>query len=250
MIEDDALHWQIVDAITPAEAAARTADKVRMCQALASAGIPTPEVLGVLGDTLTAVELSKLLAVRGLFLKPRSGVSGRGAMRLEQGSDWLDGWIHGRGHIVQPLLTNHPDLVSPGRPLCTVRHYNFVDADGYRPAAPPLLKIGAPGAVVDSARCDGARVVDLSAGLVHVPHWAEVQELNERAALAFSGSPYTSTDIAVTPDGPVVVEVNTGGSFALSTLATGRPFLTSEAIAFFTTNGSSLSGPSFAAHGA
>lgn len=228
-----------MDAITPVEAAARTVDKVRMYEALEAAGIPVPEVLGVLGESLTAVELSKLLAVRGLFLKPRRGVSGRGALRLELGADWLDGWLHGRGHIVQPLLTNHPDLVSPGRPLCTVRHFNFADSDGFRLAAPPLLKIGAVGAVVDSARCDGARVVCLGDGRVHVPHWAEVQELNRLAALVFSDSPYTSTDIAVTPDGPVVVEVNTGGSFALSTLATGRPFLTPEAIAFFTTNGSS-----------
>ena len=40
-------------------------------------------------------------------------------------------------------------------------------------------------------------------------------------------------DIAITPAGPMLIEINTGGSFTLPQFATGRGFLTDEVRAFF-----------------
>ena len=40
-------------------------------------------------------------------------------------------------------------------------------------------------------------------------------------------------DIGVTPTGPKLIEINTGGDFDLPQLASGRGFLTDEVQAFF-----------------
>jgi hypothetical protein len=44
---------------------------------------------------------------------------------------------------------------------------------------------------------------------------------------------YQSMDVAVTPDGPVLIEINTGGGFDLPQLASGQGFLTDEVCEFF-----------------
>jgi hypothetical protein len=40
-------------------------------------------------------------------------------------------------------------------------------------------------------------------------------------------------DIALTSDGPMLIEINTGGSFDLPQLASGRGFLTDDVCEFF-----------------
>lgn len=66
-----------------------------------------------------------------------------------------------------------------------------------------------------------------------LPFWQELKELNERVALLHAANRYGSTDIALTEDGPVIVEVNTGCAFELMQIATGKGLLTDEMTAFF-----------------
>ena len=70
-----------------------------------------------------------------------------------------------------------------------------------------------------------------------LPFWSEVISLNQRCAFCFSQIPFQSTDIAITPDGPVLIEVNTGGSFELPQLASGRGFLNSQVRDFLVSRG-------------
>ena len=49
-------------------------------------------------------------------------------------------------------------------------------------------------------------------------------------------------DVAITPDGPSLIEINSGGAFDLPQLASGRGLLTDEVQAFFAACGVRLRG--------
>jgi hypothetical protein len=66
-----------------------------------------------------------------------------------------------------------------------------------------------------------------------LPMWDQLLELARSCAPIFEPVRYQSMDIALTPDGPVLIEVNTGGGFDLPQLASGRGFLTDEVCEFF-----------------
>lgn len=66
-----------------------------------------------------------------------------------------------------------------------------------------------------------------------VPMWDRVLDLAHRCAPIFHPVRYQSMDIAITQEGPVLVEINTGGGFDLPQLASGRGFLTDEVREFF-----------------
>ena len=66
-----------------------------------------------------------------------------------------------------------------------------------------------------------------------LPLWNEVLDLARNCARIFSPIRYQSMDVALTPDGPMLIEINTGGGFDLPQLASGRGFLTDEVQAFF-----------------
>ncbi|MCB1971631.1 MAG: hypothetical protein H6851_01700 [Geminicoccaceae bacterium] len=66
-----------------------------------------------------------------------------------------------------------------------------------------------------------------------VPMWDRVVELARCCASIFQPVRYQSMDIAVTPSGPRLIEVNTGGGFDLPQLATRTGFLTDGVIAHF-----------------
>jgi hypothetical protein len=68
-------------------------------------------------------------------------------------------------------------------------------------------------------------------GLV-LPNWDDLRTLCLEFAMVFERLRYQSWDIAICPDGPVVVEVNAGSAFNLSQLATGRGILTDRFRAF------------------
>jgi hypothetical protein len=66
-----------------------------------------------------------------------------------------------------------------------------------------------------------------------LPMWDRLLDMVNDCAPMFWPLPYQSMDIAITPDGPVLIEVNTGGGFDLPQLASGRGFLTDEVCDFF-----------------
>ncbi|MCZ6666153.1 MAG: hypothetical protein O7B81_12670 [Gammaproteobacteria bacterium] len=66
-----------------------------------------------------------------------------------------------------------------------------------------------------------------------VPMWGRVLDLAHRCAPIFHPVRYQSMDIAITQEGPVLIEINTGGGFDLPQLASGKGFLTDEVCEFF-----------------
>lgn len=70
-----------------------------------------------------------------------------------------------------------------------------------------------------------------------VPEWDQLLELVQTCSPIFAPVPYQSMDIAVTVNGPVLIEINTGGGFDLLQLASGRGFLTDEVRDFLRCHG-------------
>ena len=66
-----------------------------------------------------------------------------------------------------------------------------------------------------------------------LPEWDRVLDLARTCAPIFAPLRYQSMDIAITPEGPLLVEINTGGAFNLPQLASGRGFLTDPVREFF-----------------
>ena len=66
-----------------------------------------------------------------------------------------------------------------------------------------------------------------------LPHWERVLDMARACAPIFSPVRYQSMDIAIAEDGPVLIEINTGGGFDLPQLASGQGFLTDEVLDFF-----------------
>ena len=65
-----------------------------------------------------------------------------------------------------------------------------------------------------------------------LPGWHEVLDLARSVAPIFAPIRYQSMDIAITEAGPLLVEINTGGSFTLPQFASGRGFLTDPVCEF------------------
>jgi len=66
-----------------------------------------------------------------------------------------------------------------------------------------------------------------------LPDWQEVIQVNKFCAQLFAPLRYQSLDIALSSEGPIVVEVNTGCSFELPQFASGKGFLTDDVRNFF-----------------
>ena len=164
-------------------------------------------------------------------------------------------------YVLQAVVKNHDQLREFASGLATVRAVNLVEEQTVRMAR-AVLKIPVAGQIADNAWREGNLVanVDPETGVItrvisgsgpdlveyvehpetgdplvgmSIPLWSELRELNERTARVFGALPFQSQDIALTNDGPVVVEVNSGASFALPQIASGTGMLTQENRRFF-----------------
>lgn len=61
-----------------------------------------------------------------------------------------------------------------------------------------------------------------------LPMWDRVMDMAYKCAPIFQPVRYQSMDIAIAPDGPVLIEINPGGGFDLPQLASGQGFLTRD----------------------
>lgn len=175
--------------------------------------------------------------------------------------DVIDKVTGERCYLIQELIENHPEIQKLTRFTPTVRTMNLVDKD--RVITPvTLLKIPIGNNIADNywrtgnllCQLDpdrgeiqrvirgkgpkmeeledhpetGARLLGLS-----LPYWQELRALNEKCAKLFAPVRYQSLDIALTSDGPLVVEINSGGSFELPQLACAAGFLSPDVSNFF-----------------
>ena len=168
--------------------------------------------------------------------------------------------LGGVPYVLQSVLENHRVLARHTAALATVRVSTIVTDEG--PLHPFfVLKLPSSGNHSDhfwksgnlacgldpsSGRILRARMkhpIGVSDRSVHpdtsvpligacVPHWNAVLELARECAPVLAPVRYHSLDVAVTPDGPVLVEANVGGSFELVQVACDEGFATDEVASF------------------
>jgi len=181
--------------------------------------------------------------------------------------DFLTHFVGENSYLLQKRLENHSALNPYASGLATVRMINLVrENDIFTPfaiismpqgdnIADTLWRSGniacdidvASGAIRTVVTREGPEIAFLpdhpaTAGLMGMvlPHWDLLVETNARAARLFGPIKYQSTDIAITQDGPVIVELNYGSGFGLPQNASGRGLLTPEVVAFFEQHGATL----------
>ena len=186
---------------------------------------------------------------------------------LLKGQGWLsydacmEEFVGATPYLLQRLERNHSFFDRYTDALATVRVCVLISEDGIKiPFA--ILKLPSRDNVADSFWRPGnlACNLDLQSGriltvrskdsfgttdhTVHpetgepllgevVPMWDQLLDLAYRCAPIFQPVRYQSMDIGITPTGPVLIEINTGGGFDLPQLASGQGFLTDEARDFF-----------------
>ena len=170
-----------------------------------------------------------------------------------------------RSYLLQRFLENHPDIRPLAKYCATVRTVNLV-GDGRVLTPFALIKIPGPASIADNYWREGNIIADLDLDigeirravtgkgialkeLLHhpetgeplvgktLPFWKQLRALNETCARLYAPVQFNSLDIALTADGPTVVEINTGGGFDLPQLASGKGFLTDEVRDFFASSG-------------
>ncbi len=215
------------------------ADKVRFQARCEAAGLPQPRTVAVVRDG--RLDLKAEPAGRDLVLKPTDGEGGDGVVILENVLDAADlkkRLPRGRGvFVVQERMRTHPalqDLALDALP--TVRIVTIVDEVGAPEVVSATFRFASmAGARVDSMKAGGLiAAVDLPVGtlgiacegygggdhLVHpvtgarivgrvLPDWPAAKGLVRRAhADAFSDYALIGWDVALTPDGPALIEGN------------------------------------------
>lgn len=168
--------------------------------------------------------------------------------------------IGDQAYMIQKTQTNHPVFAAYCSALATVRMVNIV-RNGRIDTLIAVLKVPQGNNIADAFWRPGnlACEIDVHTGTIktivrrdgpemtflddhpakpgfmglQLPHWDKLREVNDLAARIFSPLRYQSCDIAITPDGPVMIELNYGGGFDLPQNASGRGMLTPDLRRFF-----------------
>ncbi|MDX8348698.1 sugar-transfer associated ATP-grasp domain-containing protein [Cognatiyoonia sp. IB215446] len=213
--------------------------------AKATSGVASAGALKITGVTDTHVE-----------------IVGREPATFAEVADTLFGNDH---YIIQKFLKPHAFFDGLTEAMATIRCLNLIDENGVT-VPYTALKLPGPDSFADNFWRDGNMVgdVDPETGEIRslvrndngdltrltehpvdgravigetLPDWDEMMRINKEVALIHAPNRFASTDMALTRDGPVVVEVNNGCAFELIQIATGRGLLTDDMIAFFRKNG-------------
>lgn len=168
--------------------------------------------------------------------------------------------IGARTYLLQAVVRNHPEIARLARHVPTVRTVNLIWSDRIETLF-TLLKLPLGDNIADNywrkgnlladldpetgefMRVVSGKGTDLQVHETHpetgerligmrLPMWGELLDVNRVCASAFAAVRYQSLDIALTPEGPCVIEVNSGGSFFLPQIATGRGFLSPDVRGF------------------
>lgn len=162
--------------------------------------------------------------------------------------------------LVQPLLKNHPALkILSKESLNTLRVCTIQFPDGRIEVYYAELRMGLGDEISDTGEKCMAGVLDLKTGCLHAgialkkihqrfpvhpdtgaqveghefPLWEEVKALSISAHKAFPDNPIVGWDIAVTPDGPLVVEANCNPYMNVPQVMLNAPIAKSPFAGFF-----------------
>ena len=235
-------------------------DKFRFAEICRQWGFPCIPTLAVYANGSQIFPDSPFLPHQpSLWVKDLRGSKGSGAGQwiLQEGlyvspeghkklpKELAESWLH-RSCIVQPLLRNHAalDPVSDGN-LAVIRIVSGIDTKGcvhlithdislpwggFANRARSLIgKLDASGKIIGSFDHlgnsvprhpeTGALISDIT-----VPYWQKAQELVKKAhRTAFSRFVFLGWDLAITAEGPVLIETNSGPGFFHHQLIDGIP---------------------------
>lgn len=149
--------------------------------------VPHPHMESIVGSRLSSLRIIVLLTPRGPILF-------RGVWKLPTGSNMSDNFMHGQlGNLIADVDVHTGEI----------SHALGVQLGELE--------------VVPLHPDTGASLADL-----RVPLWSQVVQYCTSAASLFPGLAMQHWDIALTPDGPVALEVNVEGSLDLHQLAGSR----------------------------
>jgi hypothetical protein len=161
------------------------------------------------------------------------------------------------GYMFQGVIRQHPQLVEAAGPtVASVRPFVIIGEGGPRIVA-MTWKVPAPGNFSDNTLHPGNMLanVDIETGTVtrvvrgagvalevlehnpatgqrlvgfRLPHFEKLKTVVLEGAALIPGIRIQGWDVALGPDGPIVVEVNNGSGYTAPQLASGRGFLTPE----------------------
>ncbi|MEL6607677.1 MAG: sugar-transfer associated ATP-grasp domain-containing protein [Pseudomonadota bacterium] len=181
-----------------------------------------------------------------------------GRMQLKEFAARLAPWAE-HGVLLQSRLQQHPDLVERvGLAIGCVRMITWRDGQNLHRLG-TFWKVPRQDAVADNhwrgnllADVDMARGVvgkvvdrlDVAADAVErhpdtglalsgtaLPGWSDLMEMTDHAASFLSGLPLVGWDVALTQDGPVIVEANSSPSLDIPQYLTGHGLLAHEGVA-------------------
>lgn len=185
-------------------------------------------------------------------------IAGRDPATFAEVTETLFGSHH---YLIQEFLQPHAFFDGLTDAMATIRCLNLIDENG---VSVPYTALKLPGAdnFADNFWRNGNMVADVDPETGQIltlvrnddgaltrlsehpaegrtvigetlPDWDEMMRINKEVALIHAPNRFASTDMALTKDGPVVVEVNNGCAFELIQIATGRGLLTDDMLAFF-----------------
>jgi len=175
----------------------------------------------------TILKENDRLSLAHLVSKKKYSVSELIALIVAERSD---GWL------IEEYIEQHPVLraFNPTS-LNTVRMFVFRTKDGAVEQLRSFLKTGKSGALIDKTENGGAAVtIDRDTGLLlegfdwspemkplsehptskvsfkgtQIPYWKEAEAMAIRALRAYPGTRFVGVDIGITPNGPLMVEMN------------------------------------------
>ena len=200
-------------------------DLARLLQSLEGKNIIVKPLDGLKGSGIT-----KYVVERGGFLRNPAG----DIYSTQEMIEYMLRWD--RGLLMENCLFNHPEIdkYNPSS-LNTCRVVTFVNKRGESRVLFATARFGRQGQVTDNWSAGGVAVgVDLETGFMgrglllpqfggwlethpdsnqpfagaELPYWREVLELVQKAALVLPWCHAIGWDVAVTPEGPVLVEGN------------------------------------------
>ena len=140
------------------------------------------------------------------------------------------------GWLLEKYIVQHPTLraLNPSS-LNTVRVYVLENKAGEICLLPAFLRIGCENSLVDNGAAGGTLcLINMETGALHkaykfkpdligmsrhpdhgaqiegvvIPYWQEAIELGKKMLAVLPGTRFAGFDISITPDGPVMIEVN------------------------------------------
>jgi glutathione synthase/RimK-type ligase-like ATP-grasp enzyme len=210
--------------------------------------IPTPKVLTVLKKGESVEKVVKNIAERGickLIFKPRFGKGGGGIICTEfedgyvktvkRGNDVSIAEMKADGElIVQEFINQHKDLRKVSTSTNTIRVVTIRKRNGEVLIVGTYARFGVGTSKVDNLSQGGISVAaNIKTGELaqvginrlsqifyshptsgiafegfHIPLWAQVISLAKQVQSNFDFFPFLGMDIAVTPRGPILIEIN------------------------------------------